>query len=101
MQSLTYICKVCLKTVKRSNIAIFCDHCDSWIQIKCNNLDKLDYKIIKSAAELLLCTFSCTSNILPFCNRLRKAREKISTPASLFYHNKLFQLIKNLNNVTD
>ena len=56
--------------------------------------------MLKSAAQLLLC-ISCTSNILPFCNRLRKAREKISTPSSLFYHNKLFQLIKNLNNVPD
>ena len=46
---------------------------------------------------------SCTSNILPFSNRHRKAKETITAPTNLFHHNKIFQLIKikNLNNLTD
>ena len=47
---MTDICKVCLKTVKRSDMAIFCDHCGNWIHIKCNSLDKLDYEMLKSTA---------------------------------------------------
>ena len=44
---MTDIDKVCLKTVERFDMAILCDHCDNWIHIKCNNLDKLDYEILK------------------------------------------------------
>ena len=81
-------------------MAILCDHCDNWIHIKCNNLDKLDYEMLKSTADPWFC-ISCTSNILPFCNRHGKAKETITTPTNLFHHNELFQLIKNLNNLTD
>ena len=97
---MTDIYKVCLKAVKISDMAILCDHCDNWIHIKCNNLDKLDYEMLKSTADPWFC-ISCTSNILPFCNRHGKAKETITPPINLFHHNKLFQLIKNLNNLTD
>ena len=30
-----------------------------------------------------------------------KAKEAITTPTNIFHHNELFQLIKNLNNLTD
>ena len=40
-------------------------------------------------------------HILPFCNRHGKAKETIITPTNLFHHNDIFQLIKNLNNLTD
>ena len=92
--------KVCLKTVKISDMAILCDHCDNWIHIKCNNLDKLDYEMLKSTADPWFC-ISCTSNILPFCNRHGEAKETITPPTNLYHHNGLFQLIKNLNNLTD
>ena len=97
---MTEICKVYLKTVKRSDIAILCDLCDNWIHIKCNNLDKRDYEMLKSTAYPWFC-ISCSSNVLPFCNGHRKAKETITTPTNLFHHNELFQLIKNLNNLTD
>ena len=94
------ICRVCLKTVKISDMAILCDHCDNWIPIKYNNLDKLDYEMLRSTADPWSC-ISCTSNILLFCNRYGKAKETITLPTTLFHHNELFQLIKNLNNLTD
>ena len=71
-----------------------------FIYIKCINLDKLDYEMPKSTADQWLC-ISCTWNILPFCNRHEKAKETIATPTNLFHRNKLFHLIRNLNNLTD
>ena len=44
---MTDTCKVCLKTVKRSDNAILCDHFDNWIYIKCDNFDKRDYEMFK------------------------------------------------------
>ena len=86
---MTVICKVCLKNVERSDVAILCDHCDNWIHIICNNLDKLDYQMLKSTADPWFCII-CTANILPFCNRRGKAKETITTSTNLFYHNELF-----------
>ena len=97
---MTDICKVCLKSGKRSDMAILCDHCDNWIHIKCNNLDKLDHEMLKSAADLWFCII-CTSTILPFSNRHEKPKETNTTPINLFRHNELFHLIRNLNNLTD
>ena len=77
-------------------MAILCDHCDNWIHIKSNNLDKLDYEMLKSTADPWFCII-CISNILPFCNRHEKPKETITTPTNLVHHNELFHLIKNLN----
>ena len=48
---MTDLCKVSLKTVKRPDMAILCEHYDNWIHIKCNNLDKLDHEMLKSTAD--------------------------------------------------
>ena len=98
--TITNICKVCLKTVKRSDMAILCDHCDYWIHIKCNNLVKIDCKMLQNTADPWFC-ISCASNILSFSNRHGKAKETITPTTNLFHHNELFHLIKNLNNLTD
>ena len=92
--------KVCLKTVKRSDMAILYDHCDNWIHIKCNNLHKGDYEMLKSTADSWF-FITCNSNILPFRNRHGKAKEATTTPKNLFHYNELFPLIKNLKNLTD
>ena len=93
---MTDICQVCLKT----DMVILCDHCYNSIHIKCNNLDKFDYEMLKSTADLWF-FITCTSNILTFWNGHEKAKETITTPANLFCHNELFHLIKNLKNLTD
>ena len=100
LSTMTDICKVCLKTVKISDMAILCDHCGNWIHIKFNNLDKIHYEMIKSTADSWSC-ITCTSNILSFCNNQGRAKETITMPTNLFHHNELFHLIKNLNNLTE
>ena len=56
--------------------------------------------MLKSAADAWFCII-CTSNILAFCNRHEKSKETTTTLINLFHHNELFNLIKNLNNLTD
>ena len=72
---MTGIGKVCPKTVKRSDKAIVCDHCDNWTHIKHNNLDKFDYESLK-------------------VQQTHGHKEAIITPTNLFHHNEAFQLIK-------
>ena len=45
--------------------AICCDHCNQWVHIKCNDLNDLDYDLLKSKNEFWYCIL-CTSEILPF-----------------------------------
>ena len=52
--------------------------------------------MLRNAENPLFC-ISCILNIIPFCN----SKEKISAPANIFLHNKLFQLVQNPNNLTD
>ena len=52
---MTDICKFFLKTVKRSDKAILRDYCDNWIHIKCNNLDKLNYELLKRIEDPWFC----------------------------------------------
>lgn len=40
-------------------------------------------------------------NILPFCNKHVKPKDTLTAPKNIFYYSKLFQLIENLNNLTD
>ena len=61
---------------------------------------KRHYEILKRTADPWFC-ISCTSNILPFRNRHGKAKKTITIPTNPFHHNELFQLIKNLSNLTD
>ena len=56
--------------------------------------------MLKSTVDPWFC-ISWNPNILPFCNIYRKAKETITTPTNLFHYNELFQLIKNLNHLTD
>ena len=61
--------------------------------------------MLKSTADLWFC-ITCTSNILPFCERHGKAKETTTTSKNLFLPSwtliKSFNhLIKNLDNLTD
>ena len=61
------------KSVKRSDMAVLCDHWDNWIHIKCNNLDKLGYEMLKRAVDL----FNLHIKYFTFlCNRHEKPKKK-------------------------
>ena len=44
MEPINDLCKICTKKVHRNDNAIVCDICNSWVHIRCNKLDKKDYK---------------------------------------------------------
>ena len=81
---MTGICKVCLKTVKISDKAILCDHYDHWIHIKCDNIDKLDYEMLKTTTDpysvfLSLRTFYLSANDIEK-NQIKRNRNKSFSP---------------------
>ena len=58
-------CSVCKKSVLNQRKAICCDHRNQWAHIKCNNLNDLDYNLLKLKKENWYCKL-CTSEILLF-----------------------------------
>ena len=93
-----YPCAVCKKSVLNQHNAIYCDHCNQWVHIECNDLDDLDYNLLKSKDEFWYCIL-CTSEILLFCTvnsamSLPKGSLNKPTPA-------LIDLMNQLNSFTE
>ena len=87
-----YPCAVC-------NKAICCNHCNQWVHIKCNDLNNLDYNLLKSKNEFWYCIL-CTSEILPFCtvNSIMPLKSKGNLNNRTV---ALINLMNQLNNFTD
>ena len=60
-------CKLCLKNVTDNDNAIWCDLCQTWVHIKCNHLNYMDYKYQQGCNEPWYC-LSCTNTLFPFGN---------------------------------
>ena len=58
-------CKLCPKNVSDNNKAILCDLCQTWIHIKCNHLNYIDYQYLQGCNKPWYC-LSCTTMLFPF-----------------------------------
>ena len=58
-------CKICENNVTNSDQAIQCDLCDSWVHIKYNDLNYIDYKFLQNSNDPWL-SISCCTEIFPF-----------------------------------
>ena len=93
-----YPCSFCEKSVLSQHKAICCDHCNQQAHIKCNNLNDLDFNLLKSKNENWYCMI-CIPKILPFC----QINEKMSIPNENLNKSTdaLANLMNQLNNFTD
>ena len=93
-----YPCAVCKKIVLNQHKAICCDHCNQWVHIKCNDLNDLDYNLLKSNNEFWYCILY-TSEILPFCtvnSIMPLPKGNLNKPTDA-----LINRMNQLNNFTD
>ena len=63
--AIQFPCKICKYKVTNSDQAISCDLCASWVDIKCNELNQIDYKFLHNPNDPWFC-ISCCSDIFPF-----------------------------------
>ena len=52
-------------------LAAQCDNCQSWVHMKCNKLNHIDYKYLQGSNDPWYC-LSCCSNIFPFGTQTNK-----------------------------
>ena len=64
---ITFPCSICTKTVDDNDISIYCDKCNLWVHIKCNNLHFLDYQYLNGNDDSWFC-LKCNTELLPFGN---------------------------------
>ena len=63
----TIPCKLCPENFSDNDHAIFSAFCQTWIHIKYDNLDYMDYKYLQGCDETWHCP-SCTNTLFPFVN---------------------------------
>ena len=60
-------CKLCPKNRSDNDHAILCDLCQTWVHIKFNHLNCIDYKYLQGFNEPWYC-LSCITMLFPFGN---------------------------------
>ena len=61
-----YPCSICSKNVNNNHLAIECINCNLWSHIKCNNVDRKQYRNYQLNPELTFYCMNCKEDIIPF-----------------------------------
>ena len=64
-------CGICYKSVRDNQKAVFCNECNFYIHIKCNNISVLEYEVLVSEADdvpwfCINCTIKYHACVFPF-----------------------------------
>ena len=59
---ITFPYSICTKTVDDNDSSIYCDKCNLWVHIKCNNLNFLDYQYLDGNDDPWFCLSSNIQN---------------------------------------
>ena len=62
---ITFPCSICTKAIGGNDNSIYCDKCNLWFHIKCNNLNFIDYQYLNGNDDPWFC-LKCNSEIYPF-----------------------------------
>ena len=59
-----FLCKLCPQNVSDNDNVILCDLCQTWVHIKCNHPNYIDYKYLQGSNEPWY-FLSCTAMLFP------------------------------------
>ncbi|XP_065671749.1 uncharacterized protein LOC136089625 [Hydra vulgaris] len=97
-------CAVCKVNIYKNQKAIFCDNCLNWVHLKCNNLNDIDYQLLKNSSKN--CSWfciNCLASIFPFNNKTITDNENLANSDTKI--NKNYQVsgfpIESLHTVFD
>ena len=62
---ITFPCSICTKIIDDNDSSIYCDKCNLWMHIKCNNLNVLDYQYLNENDDPWFC-LKCNTELFPF-----------------------------------
>ena len=61
-----YPCSICNKNVQNNHLAIECSNCNLWSHIKCNNIDRNQYKCYQENPDETFFCLMCIEEEIPF-----------------------------------
>ena len=64
VNNIVYPCEICHLNVNNKDSAVQCGICQSWVHVKCNKLNHIDYKYLQGSNEPWYCLYCC-SKIFP------------------------------------
>ena len=64
----TFPCSICNQAIGDNDNSIYCDKCNSWVHIKCNNLNFIDYQYVNGNDDPWFCLI-CNSELF-LCGNL-------------------------------
>ena len=59
--NIVFPCNISEKSVNDKDPATECDACQSWIHLKCNKLNHIDYKYFQGSSDPWFCLYFCSS----------------------------------------
>ena len=62
--AIKFPCKICENNAANFDQAIQCDLCDSWVHIRCNDLNYIDYKYLQNSNDPWFCISRCSEIFL-------------------------------------
>ena len=62
---ITFPCSISVKAIGDKEDSIYCDKCNLWVHIKCNNLNYVDHKYLSGKGDPWFC-LKCKSQLFPF-----------------------------------
>ena len=83
VNNIVYPCKICHVNVNNKDSAAQHDICQSWVPMKYNKLNHIDYKYIQGSNDPWY-SLSCCSNIFPFGTQTNKDFISSITTANFF-----------------
>ena len=98
-------CSICPKNVAKSHNAVWCDICNLWVHIKCNNITKYCYRKLQNDKEPWHCK-KCIKNTVAFSqlsdNQINNQMlgSLITSPKLIIKENQVIFLIDKQGSVT-
>ena len=68
---ITFPCSICIKAIGDKEDSIYCDKCNLWVHIKCNNLNYIDYKYFSANGDPWFC-LKCNNQLFPLVTLYNK-----------------------------
>ena len=97
-------CKICNKAVAKNHHAVRFDHCQLWVQIRCNKINLQTYKFLQKSSFAWYC-IKCFEDIIPFSsisdNELsqtkkgKKIKCKVLTKKNILTNHDLIDKLSN------
>ena len=94
-----FSCKVCEKPVEIDHEAVFCDKCNKWVHIRCNNICKKTCRCLKKAPTPWYCKL-CIRAEFPFSKLNNTEFDRLTKNRTIIHKKQVQESFSRLEKLT-